>query len=582
MVASRKTRYSRVCKALPHHFERLRKVRELRAKLLAKDAGSDYPGLDGVIYGDVINLAQQARLAAELSLAATTPRFAAVTHSYSREARAFAEKFGRAMNKYMPRIGMKSSLRTIVGEGYISLGIGKTFLADSLPIALEQDVNIIPGKPFFAPRNVDHFVWDQDATDFRYCTIFADRYRATWEMVASDKRIPANLRNKIFKAGPDSMPDSAESEVQFNQKYDYSSETSVAPWSYLADVYLPEERLIQTYAVGDDFGPTYDEPLFEIEWTGRPLGPYHFFNLGPTPAGTIPSSPAQNVVNLHNFSNTLFRKLRDQAERSKQLTVSRSGDEDDAEIVRAAKDGHHITLNDPESIKELKLEGIDQQIYSMLMTTIAMFDRAGGNVQARLGTGPAADTAKQEAIISGQVDRLEGHFQSQFVDFLTDVGRELGAMLYEDAATEIPMSQEIGDTGIYVPDDWRGAYEEGARFGSFDIYEINPIPFSGSYRPPAQRMAEIDAIVQQLMPLEPLLNQRGKALNVDRYLQLKAEYGDLPELTYLYEEIEPPADNAEPAGLLADAKQRQYTHVNVNGSQPADPMAEMMASAGAA
>ena len=41
MVASRKTRYSRVCKALPHHFERLRKVRELRAKLLVEVRSMD-------------------------------------------------------------------------------------------------------------------------------------------------------------------------------------------------------------------------------------------------------------------------------------------------------------------------------------------------------------------------------------------------------------------------------------------------------------------------------------------------------------------------------------------------------------
>src|SRR5690606_15788242 len=114
----------------------------------------------------------------------------------------------------------------------------------------------------------------------------------------------------------------------------------------------------------------------------------------------------------------------------------------------------YVCVSDPEIIKQINLGGIDQQIYSMLMTVTGTFDRAGGNVQARLGTGPSAPTAKQEGIIGSQVSRLEGHYQNTFKDFVTDVGRELGAMLYADAVTEIPMSIEIPNTGIYVEDSW--------------------------------------------------------------------------------------------------------------------------------
>lgn len=582
---SKESLYARVRKALPHYCERLRTARELRANLLAKDAGSLYPGLDGVIYGDVINLIQQARLAMELALAANDPQYIGETFSANRQARAFAAHFGRAMSAYTPKIGMKHSLQTIVGEGFISLGIGKTYLTEGLAVEIEADNYIVAGKPFFAPRTMDHFVWDQDVTDFRYCTVLADRYKASWEKILDNPRIPARFRNKIQKRGADTWAN-AEGEQRFNQKTAYASDNQVTQSVYVSDVFLPEQGVVQTWAIGDDFTPYYDEPLYEVEWEGlRPLGPYHFLNLGPTPAGTLPSSPAQNVLNLHNFAQTLWRKLRDQAERSKQMTISRVGDEEDAEKVKSATDGDHLSLNDPESVTTLKLDGIDQQIYSMLGTAVSMFDRAAGNPMQRLGLGQSADSAKGEGIIQEQVDRLEGHYQTKFHDFLCEVGKELGYMLYMDAATEIPMKREIPNTGIFVTDDWHGAFWEGengeqARYGDFDLHEIKAIPFSTRYRPPSQRLQEITGMVQLLMPMEPLLNQRGKAFNITRFLKLASTYSDLPELEDLYEDIEPPPADAPQAGLLSGAGGREYTHNYVSqSSDEGDPMAQLQQAA---
>jgi hypothetical protein len=583
----RETLNQRVVKALPHYSERLRKMRELRATLLKKDTGSHYPGHDGMIYGDILNLIQQARLAMELALAANDPKYYGRTFSSNKQARAFAAHFGRAMSAYTPSIGMKHTLRSMVGEGFISLGIGKTYLAEGLAVAIENDNYIVPGKPFFAPRTVDHFVWDQDVTDFRYCTIFADRYRANYDRLMEDKRTKAFQRNKLHKMGPSYNSSNAEGEAEFNQRDFYGSNNQVTASCYISDTYIPEENLIQTWVVGDDFRPLFDEPLFEIEGESKhPLGPYHFLSLGPTPAGTIPSSPAQNVLNLHNFVQTLFRKLRDQAERSKNITISASGDEEDAERVRETQDGGHATLNDPDSVKELRLDGIDQQIYSMLGTAMSMFDRAAGNPMQRLGLGGSADSATGESIINDQIARLEGHYQSLFHDLLTEVGMELGYMLYMDAATEIPMSREVpANSGIYIDDDWHGAFWEGedgeeARWGDFDIHEIKPVPFSTRYRPPQQRLAEIDQRVQMLMPLEPLFNQRGKAFNIVRYLELAAELSDTPELPLLWEDIEPPQPDApSPPSLLAGGGQNEYIHRSVSGSQQGDPMAQLMEAA---
>ncbi len=585
MVASAKARNQRVVKALPHYYERLRKSRELRAKLARKDAGSLYPGIDGEIYADIINTIQQARLAMELALAANNPKYIGTTFSSNRQGRAFAAHFGRAMTAYAPRIEMKSTLQTMVGEAFLSIGIGKTYLAEGISVAIEQDNYLTVGRPFFAPRTIDHFIWDQDVSDFRYCTVLADRYRANWNRLMENRQAKTSILNKIKKAGPSESMAGTESEQAFNQTFGYASNNQVEPSVYISDAYLPEENLVQTWAVGNDFNCLYDEPLYEVEWEGkRPLGPYHLFSLGPTPAGTIPSSPAQNILNLHNFIQTLFRKLRDQAELSKSMTTSQAGDEEDAEKVRCATDGGHLMLNNPDTVKALKVGVIDQQIYSMLGTAMTMFDRAAGNPLQRLGLGQTADSAKGEGIIKEQVDRLEGHYQTKFHDLLCDVGLELGYMLYMDAATKIPMKREVPGTGIFVTDDWVGAYDEGpydgaARYGDFDLHEITPVPYSTRYRPPSQRLAEIDQRVQMLMPMEPLFNQRGKAFNIVRYLKLAAEYSDSAELEELWEDIEPPSPDAAQPGLLSGAQDRQYTHVNVSGSDQADPMAQLQQAA---
>lgn len=580
----------RVIKALPHYYERLRKTRELRALLLKKDAGSLYPGHDGDIYGDIINLIQQARLAMQVALAANDPQYYGRTSSTNPQARGFARHFGAAMSKYVPSIGMKHTLRCIVDEAFVSLGIGKTYLTNGAAVHIEADNYIVPGKPFFAPRTVDHFVWDQDVTDWRYCTILADRYRANIDRLLETKGLKSKQRNWIHRNGPDTTT-SAEGEVEFNQRGSYGSDHQVSASLYISDVYIPEENIVQTWIVGDDFRPRFEEPLFEMEWDGkRPLGPYHFLAFGATPAGSIPSSPAQNTLNLHRFVQTLFRKLRDQAERSKQMTVSASGDEEDAEKVQSAEDGAHITLNNPDSVKELKLDGIDQQIYSMLGTAITMFDRAAGNPMQRLGLGQSADSATGESIVSDQIARLESHYQTMFHDLLCEVGIELGYMLYMDSETEIPMSAKVPGTDILVPDDWHGAYYEdpeqqtNVRWGDFDLHEIKPVPFSTRYRPPQQRLAEIDQRIQLLMPMEPLFNQRGKAFNVVRYLNLAAELSDTPELVDLWEDIEPPApqQGGEQPGLLSGAQQHEYIHRSVSGSDQQDPMSQLMAAAAVA
>jgi hypothetical protein len=570
MDYSRKAKLSRKVQALPHNYTRMRPIRELHAELLTEDAGSRYPGLKGVIYGEVINLLQEARIALALSMSANSPRYLSRTHNASKQVRAFAMKCGRALNAWSPRIRLQQSLRTNVADAFFSIGVGKCYMADSLPIQLENDVYINPGMPFYAPRSVDHMVWDMDATDFRYCSIIADRYQADCEYIQEEKRIPASLRNLILKAGPDTPAAEALGE-HINSGVGWSSDDAqVRPWVYFADAYDPKEKVVSTWLVDECFEPKIDEPLYEMKWEFRPEGPHHFLNLGYVPHHTVPSSPAQNLINLHNFVNTLVRKLQDQAELQKRLTVSKAGDEEDAQRVRTAQDGSHIGLNNPDSIKQLNLDGPDQNIFTLMVSMVKMFDRAGGNLEQRLGLGPSSGTAKQDEMIGSQVSRLEAFYQLQFVDFVREIGREQFRMLFADAATEIPMSVQIPGTDAWIQDDWLGAYEEGARYGDVDEFDVDLDPYSMQYKSPSQRMATIDARVAQLLPLEPLLNQRGKGLNIDKYLELAARYDDMPEITELYEQVTPMPMGPEgsSARLLSGGGQNEYLHRSVGSGAP--------------
>jgi hypothetical protein len=272
---------------------------------------------------------------------------------------------------------------------------------------------------------------------------------------------------------------------------------------------------------------------------------------------------------LHNLINTLYRKLRDQAQRQKQLMLGRKGAEDDGMELRDAVDGDYLALMEPESVDRISIDGPNQQNFGFMLNAMQQFSKQAGNLEHKLGLGAQADTAAQEGMIAQGVAGMEAMYQARFADFAAKGVRELGRLMFDDNVTETPMMMDVEGTDYKVDDPWKGAMEEGARDGEYYDYDIDIDPYSMAYRSPKQRLQELDETWDRMMPLVPLAMQQGAFPNIKEYLDIRSKYTSCPEMKRLWVFDQPPPEQEGPGGgherTMPGGQSGPYEHVSRPG-----------------
>ena len=586
----RSDRTERLKQSVEYHYRRLKTLRQSREELLRAAAGALSPhagiqeGLD-----DILNLMRQAAEAQTLALAANRPRVLAVSQTIQRAN--FARHYTNAVNAYLKHMHAEEAFQECARNSFYSLGIMKIYLAESVAVELEVDEWMDPGKVFMASVSPHHFNYDTDATDFRHCSFLADRYRVRILDAVKDTRFPAKTRKWLESRGVQSRSMSTEAEwgEELGGGYDASE---FDDYLYFCDIFLPKDGTIETYVCDDQFRIEGDRLTEPIEWTGSEMGPYRFLNLGPVPDKTTPSSPAQNLLLQHNLVNSLYRKLEAQALRQKLLNVGSNADADDMIKLRDAPDGDFVPVQNPEAIKPIRLDGPDQPVFSFTLNALDQFSKQAGNLEHKLGLSASADTAKQQGMIGESVSRMEAFYQGRFVSFAREVVTEVARLLFAHPTAQIPMTRKIPGTSFEVDSPWKGSVEEGSREGEFSDYDLDVEPHSAKYRSPEDRIREIDAQVQMLIPIVPMLVEQGQMLDLKYWLQTRGEYADMPELDRLLKDIPPPEPPNKGSGpsherTLSGPGGGEYIHRTESGGGggepqlPTEPQPSQLAGAGA-
>lgn len=579
MVTRPSAKLARLQDAVTHHYRQLDKLRQSRELYLKSAAGSLYPHGFEMSEADILNLMKQASEAQALSLAANRPRVLAVAKT--RDRMQFAEHYANAINAYAKLMHLEEVLQDCARQAFFCLGVAKVFMADAVPVQIEADEWMDPGQPYVQSLSMNHLAYDTDATDWRYCSFIADRYRVRFEDVVDNPLFSKSSRDRIKTWGPNGRFGEDTESLSDGTGRSHEFEDTM----YLCDVFLPKDGVIFTFLCDDAF--RFDpHPLAERDWDGSEMGPYRFLNLGPVPDKTTPSSPAQNLLLQHNLVNSLYRKLQNQAVRQKQIVTYDESDEDLATKGTGARDGEWIPVP-PNSFEQLRFDGPDQNVFGFMLNAQQQFSKAAGNLEHKLGLAASADTASQQSMIGENVSRMEAFYQGRFVSFTREVVKELARLLFADSTTTIPMTRQIPGTSFTVDAPWRGAVVEGSRLGEFTDYDIDIEPYSMEYRSPQQRLAQIDQQVQMIMPLVPLLMQQGKMLDLNYWLKTRAKYSDMPELEWLITDIPRPPQQERQGNsherLLPVNNGGEYIHRNVSsggGSPEAEAMQLMSAPEG--
>jgi hypothetical protein len=562
-------------------------LRKLRAETLKIYAGTDFPGLDGDDYADLVNLMRDSAQAKIYSMAANRPRALVLSHDPS--LKAWAKKIGRTLDAYSKRIRLERPLQRCALEAFFGLGIAKVAMIESPHVEAGAAPFARRGKPSVVDCSIDHLCWDLEATDFDLCSFIADRYRVRLSEVVENDKFPASVRAELKERG--SEPIMAAQTQDWAESISTSNLTETArfeDWIYLADFYIPSRRCIYTFVVDDEFRIIGDKELAHFDWEGKSTGPYSFLSFGRVPGNTKPSSPAQNLRKQHEFINTIYRKTEDEVEDSKIVFTTPSGSEDDAMRIRDAVNLQIVSVNSNQALTPHQFGGPNQASFGVLVHLLDMYGKRSGNLDQKLGLGPSADTAKQEGMIAAASGASEAADNAEFLGFVREIMVELAGVLWRDATTHLPMTLQIPGAGVSVIDDWFPSSVDGSRRGEFEDYEIDIEPYSLAYKPPSQRAEELRMLWNESMPVWQMMAEQGVQPDFGEYYALQSAYRNAPEIRdiFKFNRPAPPRGPAEEQrGSLKPGGPKEYLHRSAGpqggGGGASDQAMQLMAASAA-
>jgi len=552
----------RLSAALNHCYEELAPFRRTRRELIEEYAGSRY---GQSILGPekpttFVNLIQDLVKAQKTALAYNDPRFLVTAKRGEQES--FGARFQTALNTYVKKIHFGDTLRDIIGDAIFQVGIGKVYLADSPEVYHENDIWMDPGMPYLGRVSLDDFCYDVSKDDLRKCQFIANRYTMDYETALACPYFDAEVRKDLEPSKWDQREGRWERASSIASNGDHT-DAEIEDVVDLIDVYLPKERLVCTWPVYGKFEIMSTRPLAVLPWDGPETGPYRFLSLIDVPDNIMPTSPAQSLYALFYLYNFLMRRIADRAMRAKTVISYEAGAGEDVARLKDARDMELVKVNRTKAMEVQQFPGPDQGLVNFALGIHELFNRAGGNLESMLGTGPSAATVGQEEMIDQRVGAQLAESRKKVNRFVSECGQDIGWLLFDDPMQVIPGERQIPGTDYTVNADWAPP-DILPRHGTFADYGIEVEPYSMEYKSPQQRLGQAFSIMGQLAPLMPMAQQQGLEFQFDAFLKDVAELAGEPRLTQWFRSAPPPMTEPGQMPGVRPPGTGQYTRTNIS------------------
>ena len=510
---------SRLKSAVSHSRRRLEPYRVRRLAALREYVGRNYSD-QGAADRVPVNFIELAINIYSRQLASRRPAITIGTRQ--RELRIFSKEFELAVNHLLGEMNFEQTLRAATIDALFSMGIVKVGVSE--PDQPIRGFLTRSGQPYAENVGLDDWVHDMNAQHMTECAFMGNRFRLPLHAVKESDlyentdKIQAVRRSRSNETGdPKSFSLGNETSFDKDEAYEYAE---------LWEMWMPQEGKILTFAA-DDSGAPHDL-IRQVDYNGPIEGPYHFLQFSDVPGNTMPLAPVATLIDMHELSNTLFRKLGRQAERQKDIVGFRGSAEGDAKNLQNAADGEMIRLDDPDAIKTYKFGGIDQQTLGFMLQTKSLFTYLGGNLDSLGGLGSQSDTVGQDKLISQSASNRVADMQSQVIGFVKETVEAISQHLFEDRFVKLELEKSVGKNGsIKVPFVYEGSKAEG----EFVNFTIDVQPHSLQQSTPGMKLQALTQIMGQFInPLMPMMQQQGLALDVRKLISMLGEYTQLQDL----------------------------------------------------
>ena len=476
---------------------------------------------------------------------------------------ASADSLKQGLNYTIKEANLKNTMQRCIKEALLAVGIVKTGLNYSRTEEIGGVLHDV-GQPYAEVVSIQDFVIDMDAKNWETAQYMGNQFSIPLQQLIKSGLYDPDLIKKLVPTDIREInqdePEPFELDLDGEGVYEIQGKPFVE-MVYLWEMYLPQEGIVLTYPIEN----AINQEIREIEWQGPETGSYDMLSFDDVPGQVIPLPPAAHWESGHDILNTLLSKLRDQSLRQKRITAVTSPE--DGEQIRDREDGE-IIVKGHGDIQNVDVGGIDQSTLAFLVYNDDLINKLVGNLSALAGWGPQSDTLGQDELItSGAIKQIES-MEDRTRDFTTEVVRKLAYYLFYDPAVNIPIVKTDPAGLISIPINLQTDMIEGDFLEynyAIEVHSMRPQPLGAK----AQKLRDI--LTQILLPLQPMLQQQGKGIDLDFFMETMAEYDNLPELKRMLVDIDP--SQAEQAAIPEHGKspvtQRNYTRRSIPGATDA-------------
>ena len=550
-----KSDINQLSSAVGYSSGRLEIFRTNRLQLMREYVGSHYSenGASDKVPVNLLELAVNIYLQ---KLVAQAPKVTITTPH--RKLKEICTRFELATNQLIEEINLDEILEQAVSGAMFSMGAIKVGMNRS-KVEIGGYLHD-SGQPFADFVGLDDWVHDMTVTNFQngqfegnYWTCTLDEALEYFGSNAHDKLTPTE--EQIVREDDHSI-----SEGPATQREEFRDTVR------LLDLWLPKQNLLLQCQATDNRNDPIKDVLNIVEWEGPERGPYHKLGFGKVENNTMPTAPAMHLRDLHELTNSLFRKLGRQANREKTILGVQRGSEADGNRVVDANDGEAIAMDNPQAAHEYRYGGISQESLGFLIQTKELFSYLAGNLDMIGGLGPQSETLGQDQLLSASASMRIRKMQKKVYQFTQGVVEDLCHYLWTDPYTVLPLTKRVkGFEDVAVNVNFGPADREG----DFLAYNINIEPYSMQAKSPEEKLMSLRTIFAEFVaPLLPMMAQQGVTVDVEMLFRKISKLGSIPEIEDILN-FSSPNHETEPFGEMpakASITTRRYERVNRPGA----------------
>lgn len=459
-----------------------------------------------------------------------------------------------AVNQIPDEIGLTSTLRRLVTEALFSVGILKVGLH-----TVGEVLGLPYGEPFADIVTLDDVVIDMSAKRMDLIQYIGNDYWLPYEEFIDSGYVRKKDRAVL---GPDDHTLVDDQGQESGEGISAGESATVyKDRIHLRDVWLPQERVMLTYAV------TQKRLLNESGWEGPESGPYDILGYTDVPSNLLPLSPVSVWRDLHELANVIFRKLANQADGQKSVLGFNGTNEDDINAFKEAQDGDGIAYSGAKP-ERLDAGGVNGNTLAFYLQVRDLYSYFAGNLDSLGGLAPLTETVGQDKLLSEAASSQLADMSSQTVDVVKNLFRSLAWYEWNDPVNTRTLEKKIPGTELSIPIEWNSE----AKQGGFELYDLDLDIFSLKDDSPTTKLQKMAMILERFVaPMMPDINAAGGQLDAQFIMKTIARLSNVPEVGEMIQwqdQLPQQASDGTPRRALASSNKKTGEVRSSGGTSP--------------